>query len=318
MEPAQYDVALSFLATDQPIAAALFDRLSEGLHVFFFPRNQEELAGTDGMESMRTPFLDDSRVVVVLYREPWGQTPWTRVEQTAIQDGCLKHGWHRLIFVTLDETNTLPKWLPMTHVRLNYAEYGLEQTIGAIKNRVQEAGGVLAPLTPAKRAEQYRLEADYARDRSKLRSPDSNQIVSQYVAELFEAVQRLCAEVTVAQNIPVECSKDALQCHLRSRASLVVSLRCSYSACELMVREFDKRLPMGNEQHLYYPDGDPKVLRESKYLPDLNRAREFGWTEYEGAPFLSSSSLADRIVIQFIDLLDKVNRRGGRGALFSA
>src|SRR5437870_13892972 len=37
-------------------------------------------AGTHGLESMREPFLT-ARIVVVLYREPWGNTNWTRVEQ---------------------------------------------------------------------------------------------------------------------------------------------------------------------------------------------------------------------------------------------
>jgi hypothetical protein len=32
---------------------------------------------------MREPFFD-SRVVAVLYREPWGTTPWTSIEETAI------------------------------------------------------------------------------------------------------------------------------------------------------------------------------------------------------------------------------------------
>ena len=80
----KYDVAISLLSRDEPVGAALHDRLSEGLEVFFYPRKQEDLAGTDGEESMRKPFLDDSRVVVVLYREGWGKTPWTGVEQTAI------------------------------------------------------------------------------------------------------------------------------------------------------------------------------------------------------------------------------------------
>ena len=68
----KFDVAISFLVKDEPIAAALYRALSETLNVFFFSRKQEELAGTDGMESMRGPFLDGSRVMVVLYREGWG------------------------------------------------------------------------------------------------------------------------------------------------------------------------------------------------------------------------------------------------------
>jgi hypothetical protein len=44
----KYDVAISFLSADESIAAALHNRLSESLQVFFYPRNQEELAGTNG------------------------------------------------------------------------------------------------------------------------------------------------------------------------------------------------------------------------------------------------------------------------------
>jgi hypothetical protein len=66
----------------------LYSRL-EGLNVFFFPRNQEELAGTDGLESMRAPFMN-SRVTVVLFRDRWGNTPWTGVEAQAIKDHCLQ------------------------------------------------------------------------------------------------------------------------------------------------------------------------------------------------------------------------------------
>jgi hypothetical protein len=46
----KYDVAISFLSKDEPVAAALHDKLSEGLEVFFYPRKQEDLAGTDGCD----------------------------------------------------------------------------------------------------------------------------------------------------------------------------------------------------------------------------------------------------------------------------
>lgn len=69
IENPKYDIAISFLSKDEPTAAAIYQKLSEGLEVFFFPRKQEELAGTDGLESMRKPFFDESRVMVVLYRE---------------------------------------------------------------------------------------------------------------------------------------------------------------------------------------------------------------------------------------------------------
>lgn len=142
----KYDVAISFLAKDEPTARVLADKLeASGFNVFFFPRNQEELAGTNGMETMREPFFN-SRVNVVLFRQPWGETPWTRVEQTAITERCLQTGWDSLMFVELDETSARPTWLPNTHVRFALKAYGLEQLAGAVKARVQEHGGKVTPL----------------------------------------------------------------------------------------------------------------------------------------------------------------------------
>jgi len=66
----EHDVAISFLSKDLRIGEALHQRLSQTLKVFFYPRSQEELAGTDGMVSMKKPFLE-TRVTVVLYRKDW-------------------------------------------------------------------------------------------------------------------------------------------------------------------------------------------------------------------------------------------------------
>jgi hypothetical protein len=52
----QHDIAISFLAADQPFAGELANRLSETLEIFYYPRSQGQVAGTDGMESMR--FID--------------------------------------------------------------------------------------------------------------------------------------------------------------------------------------------------------------------------------------------------------------------
>ena len=63
----EYDVAISFLVVDENIAASIKGGLS-GLNVFFYPHNQEDLIGTNGIETMRAPFLS-ARVNVILFRE---------------------------------------------------------------------------------------------------------------------------------------------------------------------------------------------------------------------------------------------------------
>lgn len=70
----KYEVAISFLSRDKAIAEAINDELAKIFRVFYFPDRQEVLVGTDGMESLRKPFFEESLVSVVLYREPWGES----------------------------------------------------------------------------------------------------------------------------------------------------------------------------------------------------------------------------------------------------
>lgn len=207
-ETAKYDVAISFLTSDESIAAAIYEKLSESLQVFFYPRKQEELAGTDGLESMRLPFLDGSRVVVVLYREPWGKTPWTRVEETAIKDGCLAQGWQLLFFIALDHESTLPVWLPQHKIRFNYADFGLEQAVGAIKARVQENGGHQLPMTALKRAEILKAEERYRSDKRRMNSAEGLELIMQSVSELFAEIEGQCRGIAEQGLMSIRCGKD--------------------------------------------------------------------------------------------------------------
>src|SRR3977135_1846030 len=99
-----YDVAVSFLSADEALAVKLDQDLSETLSVFVYSKRQEELAGTDGLESFRQTFLSQSRLIVVLYRDGWGKTRWTSVEELAIKERVFNGHWKSLLFVMLDET----------------------------------------------------------------------------------------------------------------------------------------------------------------------------------------------------------------------
>src|SRR5437763_1740979 len=79
-----YDVAISFVNSDLGFATELRVGLSDGLRVFLYTDRQEDVAGTDGLESFRAVFRHRSRLVVIVHRSGWGETPWTRVECEAI------------------------------------------------------------------------------------------------------------------------------------------------------------------------------------------------------------------------------------------
>src|ERR1700686_4479515 len=117
MQEPTYDVAISFLSQDEPLALKLYEQLSENLSVFVYSKRQEQVAGTDGLETFRQVFISQSRLVVVLYRNGWGQTPWTGVEELAIKDRMFRGGWKSLLLVTLDSQSTYPIWIPEHEVR---------------------------------------------------------------------------------------------------------------------------------------------------------------------------------------------------------
>jgi hypothetical protein len=316
IENPEYDVAISFLAKDEKIAAAIHRQLSETLKVFFFPRNQSELAGTDGMVTMRKPFLEESRVIVVLYREPWSQTPWTRIEETAIQEACLAGGWKRLFFIVLDRSNLLPKWLPEYHVRYNWEDFGIDQISGAIKARVLENGGEQSPLTPMKRAEMLRADEKYRYDKSRLDSSEGTKAILDKVTELIREIERHCDEVNSQGHLIIRHGVDLTHANAYqscvitdNRVGIIVFWQQPYSnsldKSGLFIREFCGGLILPSEigQRMYLDQ--PKHLHEEKYDPELSLAREVGWKRHGSTEFISSSALAEKCAIQFVDLVSR-------------
>ena len=145
-----YDVAISFLTTDEPLALELADNLT-GLEVFVYSKEQEAIGGTDGLETFGHVFRDDSRIQAVLYRDGWGATPWTRVEAMAIRDKCLSDGFDNLVFVRLDDSE-LPDWVPKTHLYVDYETYGMDQLLGVLRRKAEERGSVIKLETPSEKA----------------------------------------------------------------------------------------------------------------------------------------------------------------------
>jgi len=140
-ETYKYDVAFSFLAGDESLATQINDLLQERLSTFLYSKRQGEIAGTDGEKTFNTVFGEESRVVVVLYRAGWGETPWTRIEATAIRNRAYDHGYTFALFIPLDDPPSVPKWLPSTQLWIGLKRWGGAGAASVIESRVQELGG---------------------------------------------------------------------------------------------------------------------------------------------------------------------------------
>jgi hypothetical protein len=309
-----YDAAISFLFPDLGTAQAVHDELTNsGLNVFFFPRRQEELAGTNGMESMRTPFLG-ARVNVVLFRNPWGETPWTRVEDTAISERCFKGGWSTLMFVQLDKTSTLPRWLPPTYVRFSFDDYGLMQLVGAIKLRVQEHGGIIKRVDAIGKAEAVKREAVYLADRDRLMRD------SGWIAQLQKAIQRttdelarLASEINASQKLDIVVGPGAhvLTVIRTGFVSMAIGWQQGFvnhvgDECHLWAAEFSGVLALRGEALFYVHQ--PKKLRQHTFKVDVARDGGLVWRVNGKNEYIQPTELADHIMRLFLDLLHSANQ----------
>jgi hypothetical protein len=312
-----YDVAISFLAADQPTAAALADQLeASGLEVFFFPHNQEELAGTNGMETMRAPFLQ-ARVNVVLFRKPWGETPWTRVEDGAISERCFKGGWSSLMFVQIDKTSTLPKWLPPMHVRFAIQDYGIDQLTGAIKLRVQEQGGEFAQPDALSEAKRVQREAVYLARREALLSsrPWIEDTVHRALRETMAEIVRLAKEAN-GLGTDIAGASNNMTCVLRSG---FVSMGIAWKQpifnrvtdygkdkCYLRVAEFSGAVTLPHERLMVLHE--PRLLKEHRFKVEVEHDDSLAWIEEGKREHIPASRLADYIMRQFLDLISRANQ----------
>lgn len=137
----KYDVAFSFLQRDEPLAMQLNDRLQDWVNTFTYTEQQKVVAGTDGEETFHRVFGKEARIVVVLYREGWGQSRWTRIEETAIRNRGHERGYRFTVFVPLEDPPKVPAWLPAAQVWVGLNRFGIDAAAAVIEARIQDSGG---------------------------------------------------------------------------------------------------------------------------------------------------------------------------------
>lgn len=139
----EYDVAISFGWKDEPMANRLAALLAGRLKVFLYSKEQDKLAGTDGEKTFNDVFGAKSRLVVVLFRQTWGTTPFTRFEETAIRNRAFTDGYDFTVFIPMDETEKqkVPAWLPKNRLYVGLDRWGIEAAAAVIESRFSELGG---------------------------------------------------------------------------------------------------------------------------------------------------------------------------------
>ncbi len=265
---------------------------------------------------MRAPFLS-ARVNVVLYRSRYGNTPWTGVELSAIQDSCLKTGYRSLLFVQLDKKDPKPNWLPDTHIRCALGDFTVDDLVGAIKSKVLELGGVIHRPDAMSEARRVNQEAEYLAARGAMMRDRTwiEGTVHRSLREAFRKVEDLVAQANRDYGFEIRCGSNGYHsCVMRSQ---FVSLGCSwhqpifnnvgddpFGNCYLRISEVSGAVPLPGERAWFAPD--PRVLKEHRIKVGVNETRELVWLD--GKEHIEPERLADHVVKILMELISRANQ----------
>lgn len=309
--PYDYDVAISFLAADEPLALQILDALSP-LRVFVYSKAQEEVAGTEGVETFREVFRHRAQVSIVLFRPIWGQTKWTRVEETAIRDHCLDTGWDHLMFVRLTRDGDIPKWVPDSYIYLDFQSFGLSDLVGAVKAKCAKLGIELRPPTAADRA---RLIA--SREKFKQETRDlmraSPKPFHEAALQLFAAIDAALTEIEKGTGWQIARGSRAHSQFVARTGAVSIQLYAQdlyANTCDgasFDFRVFSGTLLTPAEEGKFMTFDRPQVLRSHQLK--LARVEQYGWCWEQGGDVLSTDAAASMVVEDFIAARESEGRR---------
>jgi hypothetical protein len=306
--PYEYDVAFSFLADDEDLARQLNDLLQDRLSTFLYSQKQDEIAGTDGEETFNRVFGKQTRLVVVLHREDWGSTSWTRIEEAAIRKRAFDEGYTFVVFIPLEHPPKLPDYVPPTEIWIGLDRWGPEGAASAIEARVQQRSGSPRPETAVERAQ--RLQREMAAEEERvafLRSQAGVEAAHAELEALFDELDRLATEIR--QTIPGLDSafeRKARECVIRGPGlSIYVYWAPQYgntlNRSALYVKYWDGPVSLRGRNF----DQSVREIRKVALGFDRTRSGAIGWRESRRKRrFFSSAALADHLMKEILDHID--------------
>jgi len=301
----KYDVAFSFLAEDEALAIELNDLLQDRLSTFLYSKKQEEISGSDGEETFNAVFGEQARLVVVLYRDGWGETPWKRIEQTAIRNRAFDEGYDFVTFVPLDEPATVPKWLPKTQIWVGLNRWGTSGTASVIEARVQELGGLPHEETVENRAKRLERSLKFQEKRKQfIYSYKGVDLLIAEFAVLGDEIERLLEVIKKsATSIDYSIKRANRKIVLSgAHAGLSVSYQCQFSNSlknsKLEVELWEGHPPFPGVTHWDQSRRRDRLTFEF----DLLKPDTPGWkTTYPAEREFDSKALAEYILKFYMD-----------------
>ncbi|MCE5185880.1 MAG: hypothetical protein LLF76_07125 [Planctomycetaceae bacterium] len=236
----KYDVAFSFLQEDENLAIEINNLLKDRVSTFIYTEEQKQVAGKDGETEFSRVFGAEARIVVVFYRERWGTTSWTRIEETAIRNRAYDHGYDFVLFIPLDTAPQVPKWLPRNRLWIGLERWGVEGAANVIEARVQEAGGEPKVETLADRAKRISEEVNFQKyKKAFLESEAGVKAATEEATCFINELQKAVAIVTENTELHFEQYKEGVP---ESRNYALYFYACGLTVSNCMYHRYGNTL----------------------------------------------------------------------------
>jgi hypothetical protein len=312
----KYDVAFSFLAQDQNLVMQVNDLIKDRLNTFVYSEQQKELAGTDGELTFSKVFAEEARVVVVFYRGNWGETKWTRIEQTAIRGRAFDEGYDFTLFVPLGSNLKVPSWLPKTRLWYSLEHFKMEGLAVVIDALVQQTGGTIKERSALSDAASFVKEAAIEKERGEfLQCYDG-------VNAALKEVEALASEIeTIVQKIEADTGLKMLFYKAEKRISVStfqgsVTINWNPTCCN-MVHDAVLNIDYADGLVSYHPNAkrtydEPRRVKALEYgfTYVIQGDKLYGWCLKSGDKrFITSKELADFSIKNLIEVIKKTSEK---------
>lgn len=303
MDDYKFEVAFSFCKVDESLASKMNDLLQDRYSTFIYFEKQKEIAGKDGEIEFGKVFRSESRVVVILYRSEWGNTSWTRIEETAIRDRAFDKGYDFTLFIPTENNIKMPEWLPRQRLWYGFERYGIEGAASVIESKIQENFGQIREENAEEKAKRLQRKIVFEqKKKSFLYSIEGVQAAAKEVNSLFSIIEDIAGKSTNKEiGLDFIVHKDKRYCNFFTTNSkyCIQTKWESYSWNTLLDSYLLVELttPMRNRRN-------PIIYSEYRFYFDLNEADNLGWLSSENN-FFSSESLANYL---FKILLSKMEK----------
>lgn len=312
----KYDVASSFLALDEELAIEINNLFKDRITTFIYSRKQEEIAGTDGEETFNRVFSSEARIVFVLYREGWGKTPWTRIEESAIRNRAYGEGYDFALFAPLDKPPSVPKWLPKNRIWIGLERWGIEGAANIIETRVREAGGEPKEKTVEQLASRLSREITDEKTRQKfLHSEKGVKSAGNEIDKLFSEFEKTVSNISKnGKTVSLSFNRGPQQCAIYADGfSISLTWYLLYtnilesSALHLYLWKGPAQL-LGDHSFSFEK---PEKIREIEFAFDLDKAGKHVWRVRGNTKHYSTEDLCKFCVtLLFDEIRDETLSKG--------